>query len=52
MLGAVDKFKGMGLDFLPAVRAVRAALDVPVSEPVKFDDAPALDRWIKKEEKR
>ncbi len=51
MLGAVDQFKNMGLDFLPAVRAVRAALDEPVADPVKFDDAPALDSWIKKEGK-
>ncbi len=51
MLGAVDRFKGLGVDFLPAVQAVRAALDEPVPSPVKFDDAPALDSWIKKARK-
>lgn len=51
MLGTVDKFNGMGVDFLPAVREVRAALDEPIAEPVKFDDAPALDSWIKKASK-
>lgn len=50
MLSAADQFRGMGVDFLPAVRQVRAAFDempqAHVKKP-KFKQVKILDRWIK-----
>jgi hypothetical protein len=47
VLRTVEKFEGMGVDYLPAVSEVRAALDEPRSDQkVKFDCIPVLDGWI------
>lgn len=48
-LEAVEKFKGLGVDFKPAVQELRAALD----EPISYDfpdpsDKKLLDKWLKK----
>ncbi|MBC7777577.1 MAG: hypothetical protein H7246_19240 [Phycisphaerae bacterium] len=49
MLRAVDKFEGMGTDYRPAVREVRAAFEEPseMKKP-KFNCISTLDNWIKK----
>lgn len=49
MLRTVDRFKGMGVDFKPAVQQVRNALDEPTdfekpNLPIKVE----LDKWLKK----
>lgn len=45
----VEKFKGMGVDYLPAMRELRAALDEPCKvEKSKMDCTATLDRWINK----
>jgi hypothetical protein len=52
MLRSVERFNGLGVDFLPAVREVRAALDEPPQahlKKVRFTCIPALDRWLKKQ---
>jgi len=49
VLRTVDKFEGMGTDYRPAVRAMRAALDLPSEiEKPKFKCIATLDYWIKK----
>jgi|APTNR8051073442_1049403.scaffolds.fasta_scaffold04893_1 hypothetical protein len=51
MLATVENFKDMGVDYLPAMREVRAALDEPSDPPglkqVKFNAASTLDWWLK-----
>jgi hypothetical protein len=49
VLRTVEKFEGMGVDFLPAVRALRAAFDQP-SPFGKTNVRPAafIDKWLKK----
>ncbi len=49
ILRTVNKFEGMGTDYRPAVRELRAAFDEPaqVKKP-KFNCIAALDNWIKK----
>lgn len=50
MLSSVEQFQNLGEDFLPAIRAVRAAFDetpqAHVKKP-KFKEPAILDRWIK-----
>jgi len=49
VLRTVDRFGGQGVDYLPAVKEVRAALDEPSPfEKPEFNCLPALDAWIKK----
>jgi hypothetical protein len=48
VLRTVDKFEGLGHDYRPAVRALRAALDEPGNlAKVKFVCAGKLDAWLK-----
>lgn len=48
MLLTVEKFQNVGVDYLPAMRAVRAALEEPSEhKQVKFRSAAILDKWIK-----
>jgi hypothetical protein len=48
-LRTIAKFEGMGKDYRPAVRALRAAFDEPsATDKVAFDGIPLLDNWIKK----
>ncbi len=51
MLRTVDKFKGLGTDYRPAVREVRAAFNEPtdVKKP-EFNCIIRLESWIKREE--
>ena len=49
MLRSVDKFEGLGQDYRPAVRAVRAALNTASEhEKPKFTAIALLDAWLKK----
>lgn len=50
VLRTVEKFEGNGVDYLPAVREMRAALDEPVGgKKIKFDCREILDSWIGKQ---
>jgi len=49
-LAVANKFQGLGVDFLPAVREIRAALDEPPQshlKKVKYNCARDLDQWLK-----
>ena len=49
VLRTVEKFEGMGVDYLPAVRELRAAFDEPTGrENFKFESVSTLDNWITK----
>ena len=49
VLRTVDRFEGRGMDYLPAVKEVRAALDEPSPfDKPEFNCLPELDKWIKK----
>jgi len=46
-LAAAEKLSGHGVDFLPALRELRAAMDVPRErQPVRMHAADTLDRWL------
>ncbi len=50
VLRTIEKFEGNGVDYLPAVREMRAALDEPVGgKKIKFDCRDTLDSWIGKQ---
>ena len=53
MLAVADKFHAYGVDYAPAIRAFRTALDDP-HEPknVKFNCAADLDAWLARDAKR
>ncbi len=55
MLATVENFKDMGVDYLPAMREVRAALDEPSDPPglkqVEFKAVSTLDWWIRQSRK-
>ncbi len=49
ILRTVEKFEGKGVDYLPAVRELRAALDEPSSvEKSSMECSKILDKWIHK----
>lgn len=49
LLHTVEKFEGMGVDYLPAVRELRAAFIAPRgSEKQPYKCIPILDKWIEK----
>ena len=50
-MSAADRLRGQGVDFAPAIREFRRALDEPRRDPVVFDCAAALDSWIAREAK-
>jgi len=46
---SVEKFEGMGVDFLPAVHELRAAFDQPSPfERINIRPAVFIDKWLKK----
>ncbi len=48
VLRTIARFEGMGVDYLPEVREIRAALDEPFDgEKMKLDCTATLDNWIK-----
>lgn len=49
VLNTVEQFQGMGVDYLPALRELRAALDTRANvEKPTFLCAKALDKWLSK----
>lgn len=49
ILRTLDQFKGLGMDYGPAVKALRAALDEPLpGTKIKLEAAAKLDEWIQK----
>lgn len=49
LLRTVEKFEGMGVDYLPALRELRAAFNRSFDgEKRQYDAAKLLDQWIKK----
>jgi hypothetical protein len=46
VLAVADKLAGHGVDYVPAVRAVRAALDVPRRQRIEPRCVRTLDRWL------
>ncbi len=52
MLSAADKFHGLGVEYAPAIRAFRSALDEPHDPKVKFNCAALLDDWLARDAKR
>jgi hypothetical protein len=47
VLATADTFRGLGVDYLPAIRTLRAALDEPSEHKrVRFTCVATLDRWI------
>lgn len=49
VLAAVKKFEGMGVDFSPQLREVRAVFEEPMyGEVRKFDAINAIDNWLSK----
>lgn len=47
MLATADTFQGLGVDYLPAVREVRAALDEPnAHKKIRFSCISTIERWI------
>ncbi len=48
VIRSVDRFKGMGTDYLPAMKELRAALDEPSEyKQTSFTCISPLDKWIK-----
>jgi len=52
VLSVADKFRPFGVDYAPAIRAFRTALDGPPDPKVKFNCAADLDAWLAREAKR
>jgi len=46
VLSVADKLRGMGVDYVPAVRAFRNALDEPRSDKPKANCMAAIDKWL------
>ena len=52
VLRTVDRFDNMGMNYLPAMKELRKALNEPSEyEKSVFSITPYLDKWIKKHEK-
>jgi len=52
VLSVADKFRSFGVDYAPAIRAFRSALDEPHDPKIKFTCAAQLDDWLAREAKR
>jgi hypothetical protein len=52
VLSVADKFHAFGVDYTPAIRAFRSALDEPHDPKIKFVCAAKLDDWLAREAKR
>jgi hypothetical protein len=51
VLSVADKLHGLGVDFTPAIRAFRIALDEPRRDKVTLDCVTTLDAWLAREAK-
>lgn len=47
ILATVDQFEGLGVDYVPAVQALRDALNEPRTQKIRLNSAETLDRWLK-----
>ena len=47
ILATVDQFEGLGVDYKPAIQALRDALDEPRTQKIKLNSTAMLDRWLK-----
>ncbi|MFT3916895.1 MAG: hypothetical protein QM704_23270 [Anaeromyxobacteraceae bacterium] len=46
-VSAAERLSGRGVDFAPALRELRAAMDAPrPAQPVRMRAADTLDRWL------
>ena len=52
VLSVADKFHPFGVDYAPAIRAFRSALDEPHDPKIKFNCAADLDAWLARDAKR
>jgi hypothetical protein len=52
VLSVADKFRTFGVDYAPAIRAFRSALDEPHDPKIKFTCTAPLDNWLAREAKR
>lgn len=52
VLSVADKFHAFGVDYAPAIRAFRTALDEPHDPKIKFNSAAVLDAWLARDAKR
>jgi len=52
VLSVADKFRSYGVDYAPAIRAFRSALDEPRNPKIRFDCAATLDDWLRRDAKR
>jgi hypothetical protein len=52
VLSVADKFRPYGVDYAPAIRAIRSALDEPHDPKVKFNCVATLDDWLARDAKR
>jgi hypothetical protein len=51
VLLVADKFSNYGVDYVPAIREYRSALDEPRQDKVDLDSRKELDRWLAKKTK-
>jgi hypothetical protein len=51
ILSMADKFQGAGVDYAPAIREFRAALDAPRGKDFNFNARRPLDAWLAKQQK-
>lgn len=51
ILSVAEKYRGRGVDYLPAIREFRAALDTPRTPKLEIHAIPTLDAWLKKQGK-
>jgi len=51
ILSVADKFHGRGVDYVPAIREFRAALDAPRGKDFNFNARPTLDAWLARQTK-
>ncbi len=52
ILSVADKFQSGGVDYVPAIRDFRAALDAPRGKSFNFNARPTLDTWLAKHSKQ
>lgn len=51
-LTATDKFQRWEVDYVPAIRDFRAALDAPRGKAFDYNARPTLDAWLAKPSKQ
>ncbi len=51
ILSVAEKFRGSGVDYAPAIREFRAALDEPRTQKIQLNAVHPLDTWLAKQSK-